>query len=368
MTLDEVRILSFWDNKPVTYDIPKSSSENDVWAKAPMLKEKFIQEGYLRTTTCYENIWFRTVPELKAILAEKELKVSGKKSELVQRIIDNFDDFDIEDMFYAGKYKLTEKGTDTILQNSIYLRNPYGFPFLRLKDAKESYPDATDEEIHEKLLIEDFEGQLRNNSWRTLSATACYLSGIFNKSDRSNDSLDYLFISYHELYKNARSIKFGIEQFRLLVQPILFSINTSITILNLSKSEVKKAFFSAVDPLSEETDRNIAGREINVLIKLLTGELVPQYINDIDIWGREYYEFVAFPEDHRRTETEAELLDTSDTQDPIYSSDDVPKEEYPYQPSKLMIGLLLISSFIVILLMIIALLTQVYPAISQPVT
>ena len=47
---------------------------------------RLLDGGYLEISDIETNISLKTIPDLKAILEEHELKATGKKGELVQRI------------------------------------------------------------------------------------------------------------------------------------------------------------------------------------------------------------------------------------------------------------------------------------------
>lgn len=73
-------------------------------------RSRLLKGGYLRRGSVQKSIERKTIPELKAILAEKELKLSGKKGELVQRLLNNVPPDELEELFPVGVYEATEKG------------------------------------------------------------------------------------------------------------------------------------------------------------------------------------------------------------------------------------------------------------------
>lgn len=54
---------------------------------APTAVERFIQQGYPRPSPVEEKLEALRVPELKAALKRCQLKVSGRKSELIERLV-----------------------------------------------------------------------------------------------------------------------------------------------------------------------------------------------------------------------------------------------------------------------------------------
>ena len=73
---------------------------------------------------------FLTIPELKNILKSKQLKVSGKKSILLERIFSNFKQEELQYYIKNSFYILTEQGKNTLSQYEIYLINNNYLIFL----------------------------------------------------------------------------------------------------------------------------------------------------------------------------------------------------------------------------------------------
>ena len=84
---------------------------------------KLLGNGYLTISSAADNLEYLTLPELKDILRKNSLPVSGKKGDLIQRIIQNIP----KDVLSAhlgnhnAHYTLTEKGQSVVsnIHNSI---------------------------------------------------------------------------------------------------------------------------------------------------------------------------------------------------------------------------------------------------------
>lgn len=72
----------------------------------------FLVKEYLKISSAYETLKFLTVEELKDILRENNLKVSGKKNELINRIRENLESSVLEECLSKSslKYILTPLG------------------------------------------------------------------------------------------------------------------------------------------------------------------------------------------------------------------------------------------------------------------
>lgn len=77
--------------------------------------QHFLSEKVLKISS-HGSIEKRTVPQLKAVLSTKQLRLSGKKSELIERIYNNFTETEIETFFPKGEeyYTLTKKGKELL--------------------------------------------------------------------------------------------------------------------------------------------------------------------------------------------------------------------------------------------------------------
>lgn len=69
-----------------------------------------IDEGYLSHCPLTESLKSLKVDELKTILSEHNLKLKGKKEELINRIIENIDESTIYKYCQVDLYSITEKG------------------------------------------------------------------------------------------------------------------------------------------------------------------------------------------------------------------------------------------------------------------
>lgn len=88
----------------------------------PLLKEnepliqRLFSNGFLRFSTLQENLKKEfLLPELKKVLKENDLKVSGKKDDLIERIISNLDPEKLENpKSKLERILLTEKGREFV--------------------------------------------------------------------------------------------------------------------------------------------------------------------------------------------------------------------------------------------------------------
>lgn len=157
--------LRFWNKKTTDFKIPSYYSETAFGRNAEPARERLLADGYLSFGSMEQRIALKTVPELKAILADKELKTSGKKQELVYRIFDNFDPDVLEALFPINVYCITEKGMEALEPYSIIEESEshsLGLSYYRLIQAKEANPSKSNHELLAHLLSEDIQQCYKN--------------------------------------------------------------------------------------------------------------------------------------------------------------------------------------------------------------
>ena len=72
--------------------------------------DKHIEEGFISLSTLEYDLSCVKVADLKGFLSDHNLKVSGKKADLISRIIDNISTNDIRALAPDSYYLLTPKG------------------------------------------------------------------------------------------------------------------------------------------------------------------------------------------------------------------------------------------------------------------
>lgn len=138
LTANEVIFLKFINNKEV--NITFSSRWEHMYELKPTIEiEKLIKLEYLTYSSWDENVKNATTKELKEILKTEDLKISGSKQELVERVLGNVDTDLLEKKFNKRKYTLTDKGKEIIEKNkSLFMseREKLGEEFAELTDEE----------------------------------------------------------------------------------------------------------------------------------------------------------------------------------------------------------------------------------------
>lgn len=108
-------ILNYSDNNLVGYKL--SDYMLSELSNYKEIVSKLLNEHYLRISDTKESIAYLTIPDLKEILRVKKLKLSGRKSELLDRIFENFSNDELKGYVKDRRYILTELGTEELKNN-----------------------------------------------------------------------------------------------------------------------------------------------------------------------------------------------------------------------------------------------------------
>lgn len=220
LSLKEVFALDYFYNRPIDTTLPDYKL-SEIGSDYKSTLKKLITNGYLRKSTLYEELEFLTIPELKNILKSKQLKVSGNKPVLLERLFSNFETSELKPYSSSSFYILTEQGENTLLQNEIYLinRNYFDFSIAIIEEyrnlLKQQNPNITTKEILYTICNHKIKSAFQNKDfsitglWGLLSNEAIYMS----KNGDSKEALQRFiqFIALHlsrcsELKKNCPNI------------------------------------------------------------------------------------------------------------------------------------------------------------------
>ncbi|MCI8600706.1 MAG: hypothetical protein HFE45_03825 [Oscillospiraceae bacterium] len=187
LTYLDAQALNFWNKKSTDYVIPPYYSESAFGRNVKPALQRLLNGGFLQVSGIEKSIGLKTVPELKSILAERGLKTSGKKAELIARIIDNLDPDELEELFPVGVYGITERGQRALEPYEIIrLNQEYGFRFsyYRLFELQKKFPQYSNTDILLKLTSEEIQ--------------KCYQSG-------SRSEYHFLLLSCAAMYKKSNN-------------------------------------------------------------------------------------------------------------------------------------------------------------------
>ena len=195
----DARALVFWNGKRTDYQIPPYYEQTAFGRNVGPALPRLLQNGYLSKSGIEKNISLQKIPELKAILAEKELKVSGTKQELVHRLLENISIEELEELFPVGTYIITEKGETALKPYSIVFANStyhLGFSAYRLLQEKEKTPESSDEDILIRVFSEDIQQCYKQRDMDRYQAILSQAASFMHMIDQPEKSLECEILSF----------------------------------------------------------------------------------------------------------------------------------------------------------------------------
>lgn len=181
----DVQALDFWNGRKTSFEVPQYYMRTPFGKNVKEALPRLLDGGYLEQGDLEQRVSLKKVPELKAILSEHQLKVSGTKKELVHRVLDHFDPKDLEEMFPENVYHISEKGRQAMEPYSIIRDNDahaLGLSYYRLMQAKEAQPDEENNVILTQLLSEDiqkcYQEQNRAEYQRVIGTTGRFMQEV----------------------------------------------------------------------------------------------------------------------------------------------------------------------------------------------
>ncbi|WP_409251786.1 SAP domain-containing protein [Bacillus sp. SCS-153A] len=115
----EVFLIDWISGKSEDVNFPRYF-ETVYGINAPTSLKKLLNGGYVEETSVMDSLASLKLPELKEILNTKELKVSGKKAEVITRISENFTEDEVSSYINSRMIKRTAKG-DKVLDEFYYI-------------------------------------------------------------------------------------------------------------------------------------------------------------------------------------------------------------------------------------------------------
>lgn len=138
LTTNEIIFLKFMNNKET--NISFSPRWEFMYELKPRIEvAKLLKLEYLTKSSWYDNILNATAKELKEILRMEQLKITGNRQDLVERVLANVDVSLLQEKFNVSKYILSNKGQKIIEKNKrlfMSAKEKAGKAFVELTNAE----------------------------------------------------------------------------------------------------------------------------------------------------------------------------------------------------------------------------------------
>lgn len=162
------------------------------------LLQKTLNAGLIKVSDIEESLYNATLTELKSLLRKESLKVSGKKDELVDRLIQNLSKSQLKHEFPKKYYVLTSKGKKIIEENKFAI---FYHKYQNLSDEVnlETYEEAvikdptqTFHDISINLLSEKSTFRRNEKSWGLFRNILLSIAGIYNIKEDYDSYIKYV--------------------------------------------------------------------------------------------------------------------------------------------------------------------------------
>lgn len=195
----DAKALNFWDGKRTDFKVPDYYSNSAFGRNVTPALTRLLNKGYLDMGDTRKRISLKQIPELKAVLSEHNLKISGRKAELIQRLIDNLPSEKLNAIFPVNVYEITDKGLAVLEAYSIYFDNEnlgLGFPHYRLMQEKEKNPQSDNESIFLRLLAENINRASKSGVPEQYRIAVQQMARFLDTIGRSSTAMQYHCLSF----------------------------------------------------------------------------------------------------------------------------------------------------------------------------
>ena len=168
------------------------------------LESQARDDGFVEAAPAISGAGGLTVNELKEILRENNLKVSGKKAELIERLSENLKEDELKKYFKSPNYQISETGIEFIKNNTYILyifKNPDISAVFHPSDIVGIFDERSYEcsEIYDKLiryLKRVLDKKTKNSQWSDFKLYSNALSHVLEDNNDLNDALNIRFKTF----------------------------------------------------------------------------------------------------------------------------------------------------------------------------
>lgn len=203
----DAKALKFWNKKRTDFDVPGYYADSAFGRNVRPALRRLLNGGYLDLAGIERSINLKTVPELKTILSEHGLKPSGKKAELVNRLMSNLSNQELEFLFPTRVYEITPKGEHALEAYSIIFTNEkmgVGLPYYRLIKEKEMTPSEDDTSIILRILLQDMVYAQKEKNQESYRVKSMETARVLRDLGKVEESIQYYCLSFFmSWYRNT---------------------------------------------------------------------------------------------------------------------------------------------------------------------
>lgn len=235
--------------------------------------EKLFNSGYLQKSDYKFNMTKYKLSELKDYLKSKGLKVTGKKEELITRIINESPEVDSIAYFNNSLFQCTEKATD-ILKNNQHIiyshrhRNDIGISIIDADNFKKANPLLNnDYQVFLELLTKRLQKYERSKNWGLYRNDILGMSIVYGDMKNQRKELELLLeVCYRDLsgLMDSGSVS---EKMSFLAPGVVARVIATKKKLSLSEQSLWDLFIDTISKINLENSLYTAEHSYNLLMK-----------------------------------------------------------------------------------------------------
>lgn len=217
--------------------------------------EKLFKCGYLTFSDYKFNMTQCKVDELKNVLKSHGLKVSGKKADLINRLIENLPEDELKELFSESCFMITDAGAAITQKNShiMYFHrhfNQFGISIDEADRYFKLHPGVNQFDIALILLYDRAKKYRESKDWGLYRNDLYAMSIVYKDMKEFEKEMDLLLkVCYLDLSGLENNDGYD-KNFSFLAPGILGSLDVVQKELGLSDEQLKAAFSSSVDDLN----------------------------------------------------------------------------------------------------------------------
>lgn len=230
--------------------------------------EKLVQKGFLKKELNLElNLNDLKIPDLKIVLKNNSLPVSGKKEEIVKRIVENISLDKLDKSLTKKRYLRTEKG-EISLKNAPYItyfdKHSFGISLFELSTFVNKNPLADFKDGFLEIFDKDIKNHEKNGDYGLCRNAKWSLMEFYKAENRLMEAyfvlLEIIFIDINDFLGN------GFTKDLLQIKIEYFFSDEPVMTIPPAAFELMNYFQSSLNISEEQLRQDMANRWIDFKI------------------------------------------------------------------------------------------------------
>ena len=242
------------------------------------LSELALNKNLLKKSDYKFNMYHTTNKELQSILREYDLKVSGIKDELVNRLLDNISKEKLKSIFKNNYYQITDKGEKFIekYEHIIYFHNHKYLSPISLKEYHRLVMKNNNLDKYQvllKLADKQIHKNRRNKDWGFYRSSIFTKATIYTDMNKKHKALKELIKVIH-VDLSGLSNNNSYAPINIILAPGIIGRAESIkNELNYNSETIKELYFAIITALNLPKKRYDPETEFKYFVEALNNDI-----------------------------------------------------------------------------------------------